>query len=294
MKIKIFSLILFNILGLTLNSTDFELKTNAPKELCDSIQAVFKNSEKSSIQASNELSLYLKDKNIDLNIRDKNNNTAMHFAAQQGYNDVIKLLIKSGARIDPIARETIMPDWDQIKNNGTIRLKYPELKEGDFDKLEGFFISKYIIQRYRSKQNKRQACKFKNLFNDNQAKNYFAPEPFTKKDIIQLKIKNYTPLHDAICNGFYDTVKLLITLGADVNQPIEHEFTIVLPKKKKKEKDGQEPDNEPSSKIIRIIINPKTIAKNLGHSDIERLIEANNGHDYMSSKIENNNLVKNI
>lgn len=274
-------------------SKDFDIKKGTPKELCESIQNIFNNSKQSINSTIYELREFFQNQNIDINIKDEQGNTTLHFAAQKACNNVIKLLSELRAKIDARATETIMPDWDQIKNDGNIRIKYSKLNEKDFNKLDGFFIAKYIIKKYQSNNNRR-ACKFKNLFYEKHKEEYLSQQPFSKQDIIQLKIKNCTPLHDAICNGFYDTAKLLIELGADINRPLEHEFTIILPKKKNKKNENlKNEEKKIYSKIIRLEINPKNIAKNREYTDIEAMIEENKGLEYVNTKIEDNNPIQN-
>lgn len=99
-------------------------------------------------------------------------------------------------------------------------------------------------------------------------------DPWKESDTLQLTISECTPLHDAICNGKFETVKLLIELGANVNQPIKHTFSqlVVVP--------------HCGHGIMGFItkINPKNIANNWKFIEIEKLIEINKGLSHQDAE----------
>ncbi|MFH1644596.1 MAG: ankyrin repeat domain-containing protein [bacterium] len=78
--------------------------------------------------------------NLDLNVRDSNNNTALHFAAMRGNIEIAKLLIRNGAKVEiqNLQDETALDKATQCKQ--TDMIKFLSDKK-DSDEIDFFNIS---------------------------------------------------------------------------------------------------------------------------------------------------------
>ncbi len=261
-KLLSFSTKLLFVLSLSINQVcamDEELKSKFAEDIqflnLQGLNEIFR------LKNRNEIIELVKKYNIDVKQSDKSGNTILHFAAQKGYNNVIGALVSLGADIDAKANELILVDWDTIKDDPNLRDDMTEeVFNRDIYKSNGFFPAKYILKQYGKREN-RKACTFKNLLNNQE------DSPFEEEDGIALRISECTPLHDAICNNNIDTVKLLIQLGADVNQSIKHEFLMIFPV----------PGCGCGALSYATLINPINIANNWNFKEIEEIIKDNKG-----------------
>lgn len=125
---------------LALKSTKSINKTCNPKELSDYLNTLFRDNS----QSYDSIKKLIKEKNINVNVTDEDGNTALHFAAQNSYNNVIKLLVSLGADIEAKAQETIKMDWQDVKDDP--RTQNKGITKEEFEKNNsGFYFAKNII-----------------------------------------------------------------------------------------------------------------------------------------------------
>ena len=122
----------------------FEPDGSSPEALCESLNKYFSylknNYSKFSIVFNNINSQKLIKKSIkDINVIDKNGNTALHFACQRGYVDVVKALIANDIDINALA--------DDVEGSKTLN-EYQKKLFGQFHNFSNGKKIEELIKRH--------------------------------------------------------------------------------------------------------------------------------------------------
>ncbi|VWX34589.1 ankyrin repeat domain-containing protein [Exiguobacterium oxidotolerans] len=173
------------------------------------------------------------DRGDDLDARDEEGNSALHWAIEEGYDEIVTLLLDHQADINRRSRDGLMPlHLALYENRSTIAMQLIDRGAAlDFDG-HGFTALHFIAARSGNKRILRR------LLEDQApvdwqtddgvgytALHYAAQEGKTKKivmltaagaDVNRIEMNGFAPLHLAAGEGHVKAVEALLAAGADI------------------------------------------------------------------------------